>query len=246
MRLEVQGMVAGYGRTEVVQDVSFTVNSGEILGVIGHNGAGKSTVVKAVGGLARVFAGRLRLGEQDITGLRPHQMMARGVAMVGQGQDIFPDLTVEENILMGGYLLPARRRGERLRHCLALFPAVYEKRKAKAGTLSGGQRQQLKIARSLMTEPTLVLVDEPSAGLSPLMRDAAFRMLRELRDQHGLSVLLVEQNVAGAVAVADRILVMQAGRVRRIVRTSDIGVSVDLRELVFDPALAPPTESSQT
>jgi ABC-type branched-chain amino acid transport systems, ATPase component len=241
MRLEVEGMTAGYGRTEVVQDVSFTVNSGEILGIIGHNGAGKSTVVKAVGGLARVFSGRLRLGDQDITGLRPHQMMARGVAMVGQGQDIFPDLTVEENVLMGGYLLPARRRKERLAHCLSLFPAVYEKRAAKAGTLSGGQRQQLKIARSLMTEPKLVLVDEPSAGLSPIMRDAAFQMLRDLRDQHGLSVLLVEQNVAGAVSVADRILVMQAGRVRRVVPTIEIGVSVQLRDLVFDPSMAPPT-----
>lgn len=211
--LVLDNMHVSYGAVEVLRGITMRAAEGRIAAVIGHNGAGKSTVLKAVAGLAGMQAGRVLVGDVDVTHRQPHEVLAAGVAYMAQGQDLFPRMSVRENTWMGGYLLPKDRRAERLDACMSLFPALVEKRDARAESLSGGQRQQLKLARSLMTEPHVLLLDEPSAGLSPVLVTEAVEQLRALRDKTGVTMVLVEQNVQQALKIADEVFVLDLGQV---------------------------------
>ena len=206
-------MHVSYGPVEVLHGITMKAAEGRIAAIIGHNGAGKSTVLKAVAGLAHMHTGQVLAGDVDVTGRRPHQVLSAGISYMAQGQDLFPRMSVRENVWMGGYLLPKARREERLDACMNLFPALVEKRDARANSLSGGQRQQLKLARSLMTEPDILLLDEPSAGLSPVLVLEAIEQLRALRDKTGVTMVLVEQNVQQALKIADEVFVLDLGQV---------------------------------
>ncbi|MGI5372459.1 ABC transporter ATP-binding protein [Streptomyces iakyrus] len=209
--LAADGIVAGYvPGVDVLRGCSVEVRPGEVVGVIGPNGAGKSTLVKAVFGLLRVRGGTVRLHGEDVTGRPAHEMVRRGVGYVPQLQNVFPTLTVEENLRMGVYLRP-RDQARRVAAVEELFPLLADRRKQKAGAMSGGERQMLAMARALMMEPQLLLLDEPSAGLSPLHQDHVFDRCRMINSA-GVAVLMVEQNARRCLQLCDRGYVLDQGR----------------------------------
>lgn len=227
--LRLTGVQAGYGPFTVLHGVDLTVAAGETVVLIGANGAGKSTVLKVVGGFLNASNGSVHLGDEDVTRRKPHELLRRGCAYVAQGQDLFPDMTVTENVVMGGYTLRDRALvNRRLAFCVELFPMLADKGSVKAGGLSGGERQQLKIARALMTRPRLLLLDEPTAGLSPVMVDQAFADLARVREHSDAAVLLVEQNIAKGLEYADRACVLDLGVVT---------VDTDAKSLLTDSVL---------
>ncbi|MFC8142848.1 ABC transporter ATP-binding protein [Streptomyces paradoxus] len=204
-------IVAGYvPGVDVLRGCSVEVRPGEVVGVIGPNGAGKSTLVKAVFGLLRVRGGSVRLHGEDVTGLPAHELVRRGVGYVPQLQNVFPTLTVEENLRMGVYLRP-KDHARRVVAVEELFPLLADRRKQKAGAMSGGERQMLAMARALMMEPQLLLLDEPSAGLSPLHQDHVFDRCRMINSA-GVAVLMVEQNARRCLQLCDRGYVLDQGR----------------------------------
>ena len=211
--LQVTEAFAGYVRSlPIVQGVSIDVAACEVVSVIGPNGAGKSTLLKAIVGLVAIEAGRIALAGRDIAGLAPHAVVAAGVGFVPQTANVFTTLTIAENLVAGGHLL----RGElaaRLARAYAMFPVLAEKRRERARTLSGGQRQMLAIARALMADPALLVLDEPTAGLAPRLVDEVFARLRELATG-GVAVLMVEQNAKAALRMSDRGYVLAEGRNR--------------------------------
>ena len=210
--LEARAVVAGYARDlPIVHGVDLCVAAGEILVILGPNGAGKSTLVKALAGVVPVFGGSVTLAGDDITGVPAHRLCARGVGFVPQTANVFTSLTVDENLRIGGYLLQGRLR-ERLDAAYTRFPDLAQRRRHAGHALSGGQRQMLAIARALMTAPRLLLLDEPSAGLSPLMVSEVFTQVRRIADS-GIAVLMVEQNVKAGLRIADRGLILVNGRV---------------------------------
>jgi ABC-type branched-subunit amino acid transport system ATPase component len=212
--LRAEGLTAGYGKMPILHDVTVEVRHGELVTVIGPNGAGKSTCFKTIVGFLRPTSGRVLFDGQDIAGLRPDQVVYRGLAYVPQGRIVFPQMTVLENLEMGAYIErdPARIR-EALDRVYALFPILAERRRQKAGTMSGGEQQMLAIARALMTRPKLILLDEPSLGLSPKFVSLIFEKLTEMK-RAGYTLMVVEQNAARALAVADRGYVLELGRNR--------------------------------
>ena len=212
--LMAEHLTAGYGRFDILHDVSLTVHVNEIVSIIGPNGAGKSTAFKTVVGFLAPRTGRVLFNGEEITGLRPDRVLRRGLAYVPQGRIVFPQMTVLENLQMGAYLErdPARMAAA-LDRVYALFPVLAERRKQNAGTMSGGEQQMVAIARALMTTPRLILLDEPSLGLSPKFVTLIFDKLQEMR-QAGYTLMLVEQNAARALAVADRGYVLELGRNR--------------------------------
>ena len=212
--LMAEHLTAGYGRFDILHDVSLTVHVNEIVSIIGPNGAGKSTAFKTVVGFLAPRIGRVLFNGEEITGLRPDRVLRRGLAYVPQGRIVFPQMTVLENLQMGAYLErdPARMAAA-LDRVYALFPVLAERRKQNAGTMSGGEQQMVAIARALMTTPRLILLDEPSLGLSPKFVTLIFDKLQEMR-QAGYTLMLVEQNAARALAVADRGYVLELGRNR--------------------------------
>jgi branched-chain amino acid transport system ATP-binding protein len=219
--LVVSDLDVRYGSVAAVRGVSFEVAPGEILGLIGPNGAGKSSTLHAIMGLVRPAGGDVRLGERSVTGRSPESVARGGIALVPEGRRIFAELTVEENLRLG---LSARRSmdgaADDVERALELFPVVREFRSRHAGALSGGQQQQLAIARALVSAPDVLLLDEPSLGLSPTVTDAVFNALAEIRDQ-GLAVVLVEQRAQRTVALADRSLVLANGEVRLTLTPDD-------------------------
>lgn len=211
--LEFDGVSVGYKDLTVIHDVSFTVGDGEVVSLVGSNGAGKSTILRAVAGLLKPTRGEIRLRGQAIHRTPPYEIVKKRVAMVPEGRQLFGRLSVWDNLLMGAYTLRSKSQiDESLEEVLALFPILRDRRDQRAETLSGGEQQQLAIARGLMSRPELLLLDEPSLGIMPKLVTEIFRTIHEIRKK-GITVLLVEQNVFEALEVADRAYVLQTGRI---------------------------------
>jgi branched-chain amino acid transport system ATP-binding protein len=212
--LRVEDLWTAYGPIVVNRSVSLTVGEAEIVTIIGSNGAGKSTLLKTIAGLKRPKSGSIRLGEKDVTGLYADKMARIGVVLVPEGRRIFPDITVRDNLRLGGYARydPAGVE-EDIAVMESIFPVLLEKREAKGSDLSGGQQQMLAIARGLMAKPRVLLLDEPSLGLAPIVVNEVSTIIKSVRDRFGAAVLLVEQNASLALAVADRGYIMQTGRI---------------------------------
>jgi branched-chain amino acid transport system ATP-binding protein len=212
--LVVEDLEVRHGAVSAVRKLSFTVDRGEIVGLIGPNGAGKSSTLHAIMGAVRPTSGDVRVNGASVVGRRPEEVARRGVALVPEGRRIFADLTVEENLRLG---LAARRdrggRAEDLQRVYKLFPVIADSRRRKAGTLSGGQQQQLAISRALVADPEVLLLDEPSLGLAPLVVDVVFEAITAIRDR-GLAILLVEQRAQRTVALANRSHVISNGELR--------------------------------
>jgi branched-chain amino acid transport system ATP-binding protein len=219
--LLIEGLEAGYEPgLSIVRDASLSVATGEIMAILGPNGAGKSTLVKAVAGLVPITKGTNTLFGRDITKVAAHQMVFEGLAFVPQTENIFINLTIAENLELAAALVKANRR-ERVPPVYAMFPDLERQKALPAGQLSGGQRQMLAVARALIARPRLIILDEPSAGLSPKLVAQVFDKLREVRDS-GVTVILVEQNVKAALALADRAAVLVEGKERIIASSAEL------------------------
>jgi len=209
--LECNGIAAGYVKgLNILQGVDLVVSEGEIVSIIGPNGAGKSTLLKAIMGLINVSAGRFYINGFDKTNLSTHKIVNQGIGYVPQVENVFPSLTIEENLEIGAWSLNKSRKST-IKKTLEDFPMLNERKKEKAGNLSGGQRQILALARSLVTSPKLLLLDEPSAGLSPVAINEVFTTIKEINDK-GVSILLVEQNAKRALSFSNRGYVLDQGR----------------------------------
>ncbi len=212
--LELRAVTAGYGHFTALWEVDLTVGRGEAVAVVGPNGAGKTTLLRVVSGLVPPRVGELRFAGASLVGRRPHEVVARGIAHVTEGRRIFPGLTVHDNLRMGAFL-PAARAAfrESLARVFALFPVLAERQGQRAGSLSGGEQQMLAIGRALMSRPKLILLDEPSMGLAPVMVLRLFDLIRRVRDE-GYTILIVEQNVRQVLKLADRAYLLEVGRIR--------------------------------
>lgn len=233
-RLEVEGLTATYGPVTALEDVSVPADPGRITAVLGANGAGKTTLLRTISGLVRPRAGHVRLGGQDLTGVAPERVAAAGIAHVPEGRGVITELTVEENLRLGALLGKRRPSGSAAGRwdtdgVLELFPALAERRRRPADTLSGGERQMLVVARALLTEPAVLLLDEPSLGLAPRVVAQIFEVLRELTDRNGITVVLVEQNARSALEVADTGVVLALGRVVAVDAASTLAADQALR-----------------
>ena len=220
--LELRHITAGYGRFTALWDVSLKVASGETVAIVGPNGAGKTTVMRVISGVVPPERGDLFFEGEPLAGKSVHEIVARGIAHVPEGRRIFPALTVVENLRMGAFLPSARRAFRRsLERVYALFPVLAERYRQRAGSLSGGEQQMLAIGRALMSRPKLVLLDEPSLGLAPVMVLRLFDLIRRIREE-GYTVLIVEQNVRQVLRLADRAYLLDAGRLRMEGRADEL------------------------
>jgi branched-chain amino acid transport system ATP-binding protein len=210
--LAVDGLTARYGPVQAVRDVSLEVGAGEIVALLGANGAGKTTTLACIAGLHRERSGRIRFDGRDLSRLAPERVVRRGISLAPEGRRLFSTLTVEENLLLGGAARGRRARND-YDELLELFPILRERLSLPAASLSGGEQQQLAIARSLMSRPRLLLLDEPTLGLAPKLVGFVFGLIGRLRDEQRLSVLLVEQNVYQALELCDRAYVMRTGQI---------------------------------
>jgi branched-chain amino acid transport system ATP-binding protein len=219
--LDVQNLVGGYGKMTILNGTSFAVQAGAITTVIGPNGAGKSTVFKAIFGLLKLREGKIIFRDRDITGQSPRALLNEGICYVPQGRNIFSELSVRHNIELGAVVADVPDLSRRIEAALEKFPALREKAKQQASTLSGGEQKQLEIARSLLLDPQLILIDEPSIGLSPLMVQQTFGILKTLRDR-GVSILMIEQNARSALEISDFGIVLELGRTRLVDRADRV------------------------
>ena len=210
--LELENVRSGYGRMEILHEVSLRVGEGEIVSLIGANGAGKTTTLRAVAGIARVFGGAIRFDDDDVTNLRPDLVVRRGLVHVAQDRELFGDLTVHDNLVMGGYARPRTERDGSLEEVYALFPVLQDRATQRADTMSGGQQQMLAIGRALMARPSCLTLDEPSVGLSPKLAQEVLGAIGRIRDT-GVTVLIVEQNASQALAISDRAYVIESGSI---------------------------------
>jgi branched-chain amino acid transport system ATP-binding protein len=225
--LEVRGLVAGYGGTPILRGVDLAVGKGEVVAVLGANGVGKTTLNKALSGVVATAAGEVEFAGRRIDGLPPTQIVALGLVQVPEGRRIFPNLSVRENLELGSYRRGGAGRARNLERVFGIFPRLQERHTQRAGTLSGGEQQMLAIGRGLMAEPVLLILDEPSLGLSPLLVEEMFALIRTL-NADGLAVLLVEQNVMQSLQIANRAYVLENGQVV---------MQGDAKTLAADPAL---------
>ncbi len=211
--LRIKDLTAAYGSLEVLHRVSLEVRQGEIVALLGSNGAGKTTTISAVSGLLRASSGSIEFEGQDIADLSPDRIVGLGLVQVPEGRRIFPKLTVQENLDLGAYLVKGKREKEKgLERAFSMFPKLAERRRQLGGTLSGGEQQMLAIARGLMSEPRMMLLDEPSLGLAPIVVDRIFDIIQEIRST-GTTILLVEQNAQRSLEIADRGYILETGRV---------------------------------
>ena len=210
--LEIEQLDVRYGHIQALRGVSLTVNEGEIVTLLGANGAGKTTLMRAISGLLRPHAGDVKLRGKSIARVGADSIVRLGISQVPEGRRVFPTLTVAENLLLGGYTRPVAEAKGSMQRVLQMFPRLEERRAQYAGTLSGGEQQMLAIGRALMAKPTVLLLDEPSLGLAPIIVRDIFRTLRQIREQ-GMTVLLVEQNARMALKLADRGYVLENGRI---------------------------------
>jgi len=211
--LELRDLEVAYGDVQALWGVSITVGRGEIVALVGANGAGKTTTLRAVSGIVRILRGSILLDGQDLVGRQPHEIVERGVVHVPEGRQLWPGMSVEETLQLGAYASGARkRRAETLREVYQLFPRLLERRQQAADTMSGGEQQMCAIARGLMARPRLLMLDEPSLGLSPILLAEVFATVKRIAAE-GVAVLLVEQNVEQALALADRGYVLETGSV---------------------------------
>ena len=211
--LATDEIVAGYGQVQVLHGVSISAAAATITTVLGANGAGKSTLLRTIGGFVRPRSGRVLLDGVDLARRQPEDVARAGVAHVPEGQGVIIELTVEENLRLGGLLRPGGQRAEALADAYRRFPVLADRKRRAAGTLSGGERQMLVIARALMAAPRVLLLDEPSLGLAPKIVAQVMDLIRQLRDDAGLTVVLVEQNARSALAIADKGIVLNLGKV---------------------------------
>jgi branched-chain amino acid transport system ATP-binding protein len=210
--LDVQGLQAGHGKIVVLHGVDMSVRVGEIVALLGPNGAGKTTLLCAIAGLLPWHSGRVRFGGRDMEGAGPRETVSAGLAHVIEGHRVFTQLSVADNLLLAGYDLPRGQRAARVEEALSFFPEIAAKRHDRGGSLSGGQQQMLAVAQGLVRRPRLLMLDEPSAGLSPVLVDRVLSVARSLRER-GTSVLLVEQLIEKALGVADRVYALARGRI---------------------------------
>ena len=210
--LAIDGLQAGYGKIGVLHEVSLTVGQGEIVALLGPNGAGKTTLLRAVSGLLPWGAGNVRFAGQDLRGVGPRGTVQRGLVHVIEGHRVFTQLSVTDNLLLAGYDLPRNERVARIDEALSYFPEIAAKRADRGGALSGGQQQMLAVALGLVRRPRLLMLDEPSAGLSPVLVDRVLAVARQLREA-GTAILLVEQLIEKALALADRVYALARGRI---------------------------------
>ena len=228
--LELRSLHAGYGSFQALFDVSLDVRQAEAVGVIGPNGAGKTTLMRAISGLIRPRSGSIVMEEVDLVATPAHRIVSLGIAHVPENRRLFPRMTVEENLRMGGFMPAARPKfARRLDFVFDLFPRLRERRRQLAGTLSGGEQQMCAIGRALMSEPRLLLLDEPSAGLAPVVVQQLFELVKRIR-AGGLTVLIVEQNVQQVLRVVDRAYVLEAGRIRAAGTAAELLESRTVRE----------------
>jgi len=211
--MEVQSVSAGYGLTQILWDISFSVEKGQLVALIGANGAGKTTALKTICGLVRTSAGSIRYNGALISGKPVHQVVDLGITLVPEGRQLFPKMTVEDNLRAGAYLKRTKpKKARNLERVFELFPRLRERRTQLAETMSGGEQQMLAIGRALMQDPELIMLDEPSLGLSPLLVEEIFRIIKSLHEE-GLTIFLVEQNVKQTMKVADYCYVLENGRI---------------------------------
>ncbi len=211
--LTLSGVSAGYGKVPAISDVSIAVGEGEAVGLLGANGAGKSTTLRAISGLVRPSCGTITFLGTSIASLPPYRITARGIAHVPEGRQVFPELTVKENLEIGAYVPSAKAdRARTLELVFSIFPVLAERRKQLAGTMSGGEQQMLAVGRGLMLKPRLLMLDEPSLGLAPVVTDLTFEKIAEIH-RMGTAILLVEQNVSRALTLVQRAYVLESGRI---------------------------------
>ena len=211
--LALSGVSASYGSVKAVIDVSIVVGEGEAIGLLGANGAGKSTTLRAISGLMRLTSGAITFGGTNISSLPPYKVTELGIAHVPEGRQVFPEMTVRENLEMGAYIPSAKaQRNRTLDLVFSIFPVLGERRRQIAGTMSGGEQQMLAIGRGLMLQPRLLMLDEPSLGLAPVVTDATFDKIQEIHSM-GMAILLVEQNVSRALTLVQRAYVLESGKV---------------------------------
>ena len=220
--LALAAVTAGYGAFTALWDVSLRVEAGEAVAVVGPNGAGKTTLLRAISGLIAPRAGSVVFEGAELAGHPPYDIVAHGIAHVPEGRRLFPQLTVAENLKMGAYLPSARARfRESLKRVYALFPALAERHRQRAGSLSGGEQQMLAVGRALMSRPKLILLDEPSMGLAPVMVLRLFDLIRRVREE-GYTILVVEQNVRQVLKLVDRAYLLEVGRIKMEGRAADL------------------------
>ena len=210
--LEVNGINVYYGSIHAIKDISFEVNAGEIVTLIGANGAGKSTTLQTISGLLRSKTGSITFNGNNLGGVPAHKIVSMGIAHVPEGRRIFQQMTVEENIEMGAYTRPGSEYAESVENVFSHFPRLQERRKQIAGTLSGGEQQMLAMGRAMMSKPELLMLDEPSMGLSPILVDEIFEIIKAFH-QSGTTILLVEQNANKSLAISDRAYVLENGKI---------------------------------
>ena len=227
--LEVDKLVARYGRITALEDVSLTVDEGEIVTLIGANGAGKTTTLRAISGLVRPASGTIRFAGRDVTRLAPNEIVGAGISHSPEGRRIFPRMTVRENLELGAYTRRAKNEiAEDLERVLGIFPRLKERFAQKGGTMSGGEQQMLAIARAMMSRPRLLLLDEPSLGLSPKLVQTIFEVIRDINTR-GTTILLIEQNARQALAVAARGYVLEVGRIAHSGPAAELAASEAVR-----------------
>jgi branched-chain amino acid transport system ATP-binding protein len=229
--LSIQGLSAGYGKVRVLDGIDLTVRTGEVVALLGPNGAGKTTLLRAISGLLP-WAGAMRFAGRDMAGASPRDTVQAGLVHVIEGHRVFTQLTVQDNLLLAGYGLPRRARTEQVEEALAFFPEIAAKRADRASTLSGGQQQMLAVAQGLVRRPRLLMLDEPSAGLSPVLVDRVLAAAGQLRDA-GTAVLLVEQLIEKALALADRVYALARGAIVLEAPAGEPGLHARLERAYF-------------